>query len=636
MNPGDAANNVLPASIDALRTQSDTTASAATVLASEEDRINAPTAAAPPARHVAQLGRDYAHGRKLFNAAKFGRHRRSSEEPLYRPLRVYLSDPVASTAVGGVTVISVPYEPLKSGPSGKFLAVVDGDEIWGKRVDLADLDCLSALLDQGHRPSTTDPAFHQQMVYAVCSEVAAVFTGALGRDLSWGSDTGILKLRPHYGEDRNAYYDPESNELRFGYFKAVPEPGPGLLPHGTVFTCLSHDIIAHEMTHAVLDGMRSRFQEPTNTDVLAFHEGFADIVAILLHFGHAGDVKDAIVRSVGKIGADPTIFSLAAQFGGATGANGPLRTALGTDAADSRVYGFSDEPHELGSVLVSAILEALSQVFERRASSIKALIAAYKRPEAPLHPTSVELLAAIAMRTSNQFLALCIRAIDYCPPIDIRFGEYLRALITADHDLVEDDRDGFRHELITAFARRKIFPDDVPDISEESLLWRGPDRVPPRMPGLSFDALQLRPDPGESPSSEEIEREAGALADVVTDPDLLASFGLSSDKRAGLPTIESIRILRRVGPDRQVRFGLVCEVLQQVRVASGDREIEMTGGSTVIMDSAGTIRFVIRKAADRANRVAAVDQFRQSALGAKQSEAYDEGRTWAALHERHR
>jgi hypothetical protein len=42
-----------------------------------------------------------------------------------------------------------------------------------------------------------------------------------------------------------------------------------------VFTCLSQDIIAHEVTHALLDGMHRRFNEPSNLDVLAFHEAFA-------------------------------------------------------------------------------------------------------------------------------------------------------------------------------------------------------------------------------------------------------------------------------------------------------------------------------------------------------------------------
>ena len=35
-------------------------------------------------------------------------------------------------------------------------------------------------------------------------------------------------------------------------------------PGGMTFTCLSHDIIAHETTHAILDGMHRRFGNPTN------------------------------------------------------------------------------------------------------------------------------------------------------------------------------------------------------------------------------------------------------------------------------------------------------------------------------------------------------------------------------------
>jgi hypothetical protein len=43
------------------------------------------------------------------------------------------------------------------------------------------------------------------------------------------------------------------------------------LPGQRVFTCLSQDIIAHEVTHAIIDGIRTNFTEPTNPDVLAFH-----------------------------------------------------------------------------------------------------------------------------------------------------------------------------------------------------------------------------------------------------------------------------------------------------------------------------------------------------------------------------
>ena len=33
-----------------------------------------------------------------------------------------------------------------------------------------------------------------------------------------------------------------------------------------------------------------------------------------------------------------------------------------------------------------------------------------------------EVLADQASKLANQFLTLCVRAIDYCPPVDIEFG----------------------------------------------------------------------------------------------------------------------------------------------------------------------------------------------------------------------
>ena len=62
----------------------------------------------------------------------------------------------------------------------------------------------------------------------------------------------------------------------FGYFAGTNDE--------TICSCLSHDVVAHETTHALVDGLRERYTDPSSPDQAAFHEGFADIVAILSIF----------------------------------------------------------------------------------------------------------------------------------------------------------------------------------------------------------------------------------------------------------------------------------------------------------------------------------------------------------------
>ena len=75
-------------------------------------------------------------------------------------------------------------------------------------------------------------------------------------------------------------------------------------------------------------------------------------------------------------------------------------------------------------------------------------------------------------------LEICIRALDYCPPVDITFADYLRALITADADLVGVDKYGYRVAFLEAFQARGIYPDDVRTLSVESLRWSPPHKQP--------------------------------------------------------------------------------------------------------------------------------------------------------------
>ena len=137
--------------------------------------------------------------------------------------------------------------------------------------------------------------------------------------------SGSLRIYPHALREANAYYSPAKKALLFGYFPAsATDPGRNL-PGGMVFTCLSHDIIAHETTHALLDGMHRRLIEPTNPDVLAFHEAFADIVALFQHFTFPEVLRHQIAGRAATWRSRTCSASSPQQFGQAIGATGALR-----------------------------------------------------------------------------------------------------------------------------------------------------------------------------------------------------------------------------------------------------------------------------------------------------------------------
>src|SRR6185295_15873780 len=175
-----------------------------------------------------------------------------------------------------------------------------------------DLDDPLIIMNDGIDPTPSDPRFHQQMVYAVASSVYAVFRTALGRHVTWSfagdasRQRSRLLLRPHALKDeKNAFYDKSSSSIQFGYFRAGKQVVGRTLPRSWVFSCLSHDVVAHEVTHALLDGLRANFTIPTNPDVAAFHEAFADLTAVFQHFSYTEVLRTAIAKSRGHVRTAP-------------------------------------------------------------------------------------------------------------------------------------------------------------------------------------------------------------------------------------------------------------------------------------------------------------------------------------------
>ena len=377
--------------------------------------------------------------------------------PATRPLNVYAFDPSLPRRVGNYMTASVRYEELKPGPIGERFAVIDYDgsnKTFYKPIDLND---PKLMLGGGLEPSQSDPRFHQQMVYAVANETLQRFERALGRRIGFRSKrrsedaplprgaARCLNLFPHAMCQANAFYNPDVHGILFGYFRADGTQLSHSLPGQTIFTCLSHDIIAHETTHAIVDGIRSFFTEPTNIDVPAFHEAFADLAALFQHFAHKEALFDTLQKTGGRlfnyqlrpeIDPEPTgdyplvqaqlapenpLVQLALEFGQASGMRSGLRSMLGTPP-NSHDITIKTEPHDRGSILVAAVFDAYFTIYTRRTAD---LFRIYRAGGGSDNPTDLPMplanrLAEEAARTAEQFFVICARALDYCPQSTLR------------------------------------------------------------------------------------------------------------------------------------------------------------------------------------------------------------------------
>jgi hypothetical protein len=543
-----------------------------------------------------------------------------------RPLQIFAFDPSRGRSFGNHLTVSVPYEDLKPGPVGAKVAVIDYDATNDRYYDAIDLAEDAVVLAGGLVPTASDPGFHQQMVYAAASATIERFETTLGRQISWrwvrsdakGPFANRLLIHPHAMQEANAYYDPTIHGLAFGYFAA--KDGPDGPPTGEiVYTCLSHDIVVHETTHAVLDGIRRYFLEPTSADAAAFHEAFADVIALLQHFTFPEALLEAVRRTGGRInqaatspdaaagpggvtiqaeiGASNPFVELAREFGEALGTRDALRSALGTRPQE-RKLGTTWEAHERGAILVAAIFDAFFSVYVRASADLLRLARAGGaiNPSGDVRPALAERLAREATDTATRFTEICIRALDYCPPVDIEFGDFLRAIVTGQWDVSAEGDDGTIGAFVDAFRSRGIIPRGVTSMSEDALRWpraglaanvrcEGLDPEPKDAAAWQANAIRLR----------EFAKQHGA------------ALGISRGHKLRINQMEAVAS-QHPDPHGGLTSMIHAQFLQQRREPllpdnPASPTFVFRGGSTVILDATGRVRYVIAKPIDDADRL---------------------------------
>ena len=504
-----------------------------------------------------------------------------------RQVTIIAKDPGFMSDDGIVrATVPVPSDWLAPGPRGQRFHVIDYDGTAGVLLEPADLTdpetgdperawtCLDRFKDADDDVLETDPRFHAQNVYVIAARTLAAFEAALGRRLAWSFRGHQLYLVPHAFAEANAYYNGEDCGIFFGYLPPVDGT--------TVYTCLSHDIVAHETTHAILDGLRPRFIEPGLPDQSAFHEGFADIVALLSVFSIDSLVETALgkANAQGRIPAakvsngelaHSALFGLAKQFGEATsGVRGSaLRRSLELEPNETWKMELEyEEPHRRGEIIVAAIMRSLVEMWTGR---LTALIYA--------EGLDRKRAAEEGAKSAQHLLQMAIRAIDYAPAVELEFADFLEALIVSDGVVAPDDPHGYRTSVQNTFASFGIEPEGrTTDLGglEQRLVYDN----------LNFTALRADRD--------EVFRFLWQNADVL---------GINRDYYI---SVESVRPSVRAGPDGLIVNEVVANYIQMLNVTAAeakglgvklpgdlkkDTQIQFWGGGTLIFDQFGMAKF---------------------------------------------
>ena len=195
--------------------------------------------------------------------------------------------------------------PFLDGPVSPRIAVVDIDADTGALRPASTFKPATgrfdgrylldeALMDPDVEPlALEDPQFVQQSVFATAYHTLQFFEYLMGRRIDWAFPGQQLLIVPRAGRMENAFYERESRSLQFFEFEIVASSKRERAQRRLVYTALSHDIVAHETAHAILDGIAPDLYDAILPESLALHEA--------AHRQHRGN---RFADRVGKVAGD--------------------------------------------------------------------------------------------------------------------------------------------------------------------------------------------------------------------------------------------------------------------------------------------------------------------------------------------
>ena len=316
-------------------------------------------------------------------------------------------------------------------------------------------DANGLKLHKIEKEQISNPAFLQVCSFAMALRVMYMFERkeTLGRDLTWAFDAPQLLIVPRAGEMANAFYYRDAHCVQF-FFVTLKDK--------IMFTCLSRDIVAHEMGHAIIDGINPDLLDACTPQSLAMHEAIADLTACLMAFESHTLRKYVLEEKKGDITDSSVFSSIGEEFGNLLRHKYGLRNLNNNLKSDDVSH---TEPHELSQVLSGALYNVLIDIYEdlidryvkeNRKFFLNDIWSQWSPDlkEEIIVPKSGYSLA----KATERFQRMIFRALDYLPPGEVSFADYGRAIIAVDDIAYKKDKK-IRNWIIREFLERGIIQD---------------------------------------------------------------------------------------------------------------------------------------------------------------------------------
>jgi hypothetical protein len=175
----------------------------------------------------------------------------------------------------------------------------------------------------------------------------------------WDScaDGKLLIYQKSDPDDQNAFYTRYTDdfgktvrELRFYSFDGLK---------GRVHSCRSHDVVAHETGHKILDDLHPEYFDNSTALLGGFHEAFGDLTAIFAALNQYDQCAALYADTKGDLSKQSFITQLAEQFGTGVGNVAGLRNLEDNVTMTS----VNNEVHDLSRVFTNAVYGILADAY---------------------------------------------------------------------------------------------------------------------------------------------------------------------------------------------------------------------------------------------------------------------------------